>query len=89
MKANIVILCSRCEACALTIFETLRIGTPIVVSNTGGNTEIINDGETGLVYELGNSEDLANKIKSLYCDQQLAQRLSDNAKQYSAKYYST
>jgi len=89
MKANIVILSSRCEACALTIFETLRIGTPIIVSNTGGNTEIINDGETGLIYELGNSEDLAKKIKLLYRDQELAQRLSDNAKQYSAKYYST
>ena len=59
-NANLVILCSRSEASALIIFETFRIGTPIIVSDTGGNTEIVKNGETGL-YKYGKPEDLAEK----------------------------
>jgi L-malate glycosyltransferase len=87
MAANLVILCSRSEACALTIFETLRIGTPIIVSDTGGNTEIIKDGETGLVYKYGNPKDLADKITRFYLNQELSDKISDSAKRYSLEYY--
>jgi glycosyltransferase involved in cell wall biosynthesis len=87
-NADVVILCSRSEACALTIFETLQIGTPIVVSNTGGNPEIVQDNFTGLHYSFGRPESLANKIKSLYENLDLRLKLSENAKTCFLEKYS-
>jgi glycosyltransferase involved in cell wall biosynthesis len=87
-NADVVILCSRSEACALTIFETLQIGTPIVVSNTGGNPEIVQDNFTGLHYSFGRPESLANKIKSLYENLDLRLKLSENAKACFLEKYS-
>lgn len=86
-QAHTVLLCSRSEACALTIFETLQIGTPIIVSNTGGNVEIIKHQETGLVYRYQDAEDLANKISSLYLDDLLGGTISANAKTYTLTHY--
>ena len=86
-ESNLCILCSKCEACSLTIFEVLRIGTPIIVSNTGGNPEIIKDTQIGLVYELSNVEDLANKIELLYYNPSYAEELSLKGQKYSEMHY--
>ena len=38
---------------------------PVIGSNSGANQEIIKEDETGLLYELGDVEGLANKM--IYC----------------------
>jgi len=45
-----------------TILESFVLGKPVLSSNIGSIPELVKDGETGLLFEIGNSEDLADKI---------------------------
>lgn len=57
------------------------IGSPIVASNTGGIPEFVEDGQNGLLVEVGNAEQLAQAIISLLNDRELANKLSQRARQ--------
>jgi glycosyltransferase involved in cell wall biosynthesis len=46
----------------VTIVEALSCGTPVVCSRLGAMQEIVKDGVTGLNFEPGNPEDLAEKV---------------------------
>ncbi len=45
--------------------EAFAKGTPVIVSKLGAMAEIVDDGRTGLHFEPGNPEDLAEKVKSM------------------------
>ncbi len=56
----------------------MQMGTAVIGSNSGGVLEIIDDKETGLLFESQNSEDLALKIEELYLDNSLKEYLAIN-----------
>ena len=41
-------------------------GKPVIASRIGGIPEIVDDGVTGLLFEPGNADDLAEKIRYLW-----------------------
>lgn len=47
----------------LTIVEAYSAGKPVIGSNIGGIPELIVEGETGLLFDVGNSEDFEKKIR--------------------------
>lgn len=53
------------ENCPMTIIEALGTGRPVVASRLGGMVELVMDGRTGLLFEPGEAEDLAGKIRQL------------------------
>ncbi|HSI72716.1 MAG TPA: glycosyltransferase, partial [Fimbriimonas sp.] len=57
--------------------EAMAFGLPILGTSAGGTTEIITDGETGLLHPVGDAglETLAANIRRLVQDQALAKRL--------------
>jgi glycosyltransferase involved in cell wall biosynthesis len=55
----------------MTIVEAYRFGTPVIGANIGGIPEIINEGETGFLFESRDVESLTNAI-------QKAKSLSDS-----------
>ncbi|MFI3189582.1 hypothetical protein BCS42_05785 [Crenothrix sp. D3] len=61
------------ENCPLSILESQAMGKPVIGSRIGGIPELIDEGKDGLTFEIGNAEDLANKIAILknYTAQQL------------------
>ncbi|MDK2953989.1 MAG: hypothetical protein PWQ27_1372 [Kosmotoga sp.] len=67
------------EALGLVILEAMASGTPVVASNIGGIPTAVEDGETGLLFEPGNEEDMKCKIKRLLEDPVLSETLSKNA----------
>ncbi len=60
------------ENCPMSILESLAMGKPVIGSRIGGIPELIDEGRDGFTFEVGNAEDLANKIITLknYSDQQ-------------------
>jgi glycosyltransferase involved in cell wall biosynthesis len=64
-QADIVLVCSQCEALGRVTIEAMKMGLPVVASNQGGNLELIQEGFNGYTYQLGNPTDLANKILQL------------------------
>ena len=41
----------------------MMAGLCVIASDTGANKELIEDGESGLIYQYGNTESLVNTIK--------------------------
>jgi glycosyltransferase involved in cell wall biosynthesis len=59
------------------ILEAMRSKKPVICSNIGGLPEIVDNGETGLLFEAGNSEDLADKILYLWDRPQLCKQMGE------------
>ena len=57
------------------LIEAMRHGKPVICSNIGGLSEIVEDGKTGLLFEPGNSKDLAEKINYLYAKPELCKEM--------------
>jgi len=53
------------ENAPLVVLEAFARGKPVLGSNAGGLQELINDGINGFLFERGNSDDLAAKIRNL------------------------
>jgi len=69
-------------AVPLKLFEAMSMGKAIIATKVGGIEEIIEDGQTGVLVEPGNSEVLAKAIVGLCEDHGLRKRLGHNAREY-------
>ena len=79
-KSIVMVSGSRYEAYGLTNVESISVGTPVVTTGVDGIKEIIIDGLDGLHYNLGDYDDLANKIIVLLANQVKWHQLSQTAK---------
>ena len=82
-QMDIVVNPSAKEGWGLTVIEANACGTPVVASDVPGLRDAVIDGETGLLYEYGNIEQLAEKILLLLRDEHLRLRLAAGALSYA------
>jgi glycosyltransferase involved in cell wall biosynthesis len=62
-KASYLVVPSICyENFPLTVLEAFANGLPVVASRLGSLPELVRHGETGLLFEAGNAEDLVEKM---------------------------
>lgn len=66
------------ENSPLVIHEAFLTKTPVIASNLGGMAEYVEHGVNGLLFELGNVEDLKEKIMMLVRDSTLRKKLSED-----------
>jgi glycosyltransferase involved in cell wall biosynthesis len=78
-SADVVLMCSKCEAFGRVTAEAMLAGKAVVAAKAGAVTELIEDRVTGLLYDSGDFEDLAAKIRFLYENPGVASRLGRNA----------
>jgi len=64
-QASVFVLPSLFENSPYTLLEAMACGKACVVSRTGGMTEMLVDGESGLYFDPGNPKDLAEKVIGL------------------------
>jgi glycosyltransferase involved in cell wall biosynthesis len=86
--ARFTVLPSECyETFGRVVVESYACGRPAVVSDIGGPAELVRDGETGLLFEPGNTEDLAAKILKLLNEDSLRAEMGAKAREeYLASY---
>jgi glycosyltransferase involved in cell wall biosynthesis len=60
--------------------EAMGYGKPIVASRLGGMSEIISDGQDGLLFESGNARELGRKLTRLLEDDSLAEEMGRAAR---------
>lgn len=78
-QMHVAVNTSAKEGWGLTVIEANACGTPTVSSNVEGLRDAVVEGESGLLYEYGNREILAEKILLLLRDEHLRQRLATGA----------
>jgi glycosyltransferase involved in cell wall biosynthesis len=60
--ADVVVLCSDREGLGRCVVEAMAMGTPVVVTDSGGTHEVVNHRKTGFVVRGGDARDLATRI---------------------------
>jgi glycosyltransferase involved in cell wall biosynthesis len=76
------------EGMPLTVLEAMACGLPVVASNVAGTPEVLTNGETGILVEPGNVEQLAKAINRLLDDRKYARRIGDSARRFVKQHYS-
>lgn len=87
-KFDIAVLCSESEGFSNAIIEYMRCGKPVVCTRAGGNSEIISDGVNGYLAEVGDVEDLTDKIALLIEQPDLRERMGREGASRIEKSYS-
>lgn len=87
-KMDVEIVCSWCEAFGRVTIEAMSARIPVIAANSGGTKDIIKNGKNGLLYEVGNFEDLASKICWVSENQEEAERMTDAGYESVCNYFS-
>lgn len=83
--ADVVLVCSRCEAFGRVTVEAMKVAKPVVGARSGGTAELVRDGFNGLLYTPGDSRELAEKIRYLGVNPAAAHRLGDNGRRWAVR----
>lgn len=75
-RSHVTIVASRYETFGNVALEAIACGSPLVCADSGALPEIIQDGESGLLFESGNSEALAEKLTQLLISDELLLSIS-------------
>ncbi|HLX57051.1 MAG TPA: glycosyltransferase family 4 protein [Ktedonobacteraceae bacterium] len=74
------------DPCPTVAMEAMSMGRPVIASRIGGLSDIIADGETGMLVTAGDPEALSAAIQSLLADPQRRCRMGTLAKQRVAEF---
>lgn len=83
---DIYVFPSLYEPFSLTLIHALGAAIPTIASDAGGNTEIVVDGVTGLIYPRGDSRALADRIARLTREPELRRRLAQAGKKAATRF---
>ena len=74
------------EGWGLTVIESNACALPVIAANSPGLRDSVVDKKTGLLYEYGNIEQLANLMILLIEDQKLREKLSKNSLEWAQQF---
>lgn len=74
------------EPFSLTLIHAIGAGIPTVATNVGGNSEIVKDGETGLLFDKDSPGELADAVMRLAEDGQLRTRISHKGRHVAQRF---
>lgn len=88
-KASFVVVPSQWyENCSMSVLEAMAYGKPVIGARIGGIPEQIEDYETGLLFEPGNANELAEKIRFLIMHENIRQKMGRLARKRAENFYS-
>ena len=76
------------DNCPYSVLETLAQGKAILGSNIGGIPELVKDSFSGLVFKFNDINDLADKLDEMFKNDELIEKLSNNARKQASEEYS-
>lgn len=68
LAADLGILCSHHEGFSNALLEYMRAELPVIATRTGGNLDAVEEGITGTLVKVNNSDDIANAIQAHLTD---------------------
>jgi phosphatidyl-myo-inositol dimannoside synthase len=77
----------RVEGFGISLLEAGACGIPVVATRTGGIPEAVGDGESGILVDPDNPEQVAATLRTLLNDRSLAERLGAGGRSAVERYY--
>ena len=86
--ARFIVLPSRWyENLPFSIMEAMAAGKPIVATDIGGIPEMVDDGETGLLFPIGDEEALRGCLARMNSDPELRREMGRRGREKAARFY--
>ncbi len=79
--ADVFVAPSRFESFGLVLIEAMRHGTPVIACDIGGMREIINDSVDGYLVKVGDTAQLADRLRLLVENQALRLKVGESSRQ--------
>ncbi len=76
---DLFLLTSNYDGYAMTVVESLVAGTPVIMTDVGCASEVVIDGQNGLVFSVGNLNKLIEAISKFLSDPSLSSNLKSGA----------
>lgn len=77
--SDLILLLSEKESFGLVVLEAMACKVPAIGTNVGGIPEVIKDGETGFICEVGDTEMISAKAVQLLTDEDLHKRMAEES----------
>ena len=77
--ANVFVMPSLSEGFGITAIEAMAAGVPLIATRVGGLVDIVRDGETGMLVEPRNSQQIQQAVVRVLEDKVYADKLVQNA----------
>jgi len=87
--ADVLLLPSEQESFGLAALEAMACEVPVIASNVGGIPEVVTDGETGFLSEVGDTEKMSADAARLLADDSLRSEMGAAARRSAVSRYST
>ncbi|ATB47367.1 spore coat polysaccharide biosynthesis glycosyltransferase ExoK [Corallococcus macrosporus] len=84
-RATFGVLCSTAEGMSNAVMEGMAAGLPMVVTRVGGNTDLVRDGERGLVVDPERPAQLAQAFRQLLSNPEKAREMGQAARDFVAR----
>ena len=81
-EIDVYALITGMDLASLTLKEAQLMKKPVVVTNVGGNQEMMIDGKTGFLVQQGNHEQLIDKLSLLLEDKELAKKMGNEGRKF-------
>lgn len=85
--ADVFVRPSYSEGLGTAFLEAMAAGVPIIGTKVGGIVDFLQEGQTGLYCEVGDSQDIGRKIIQILADNELHDRLANQAKELVRREY--
>lgn len=85
--ADLMLMPSQLESFGLAALEAMACKVPTIATRVGGVPELIDDGETGLLYSVGDVDAMAHGAIGLLTDRGRLQQMRDTARRTAQKRY--
>lgn len=85
-QTDLLLITSQMESFCLAALEAMACGIPVVASRVGGIPEVVMDGKTGLLFDLGQPDQAARLALGLLNGAELYKQMSEAAFQHARNY---
>jgi glycosyltransferase involved in cell wall biosynthesis len=83
-QMDVLLMCSRFEAFGRVTIEAMKLGVPVIGSDSGATSELVEDNFNGFLFKPNNAQDLAEKIERLV-EAESRKTLGINAKKWATE----
>lgn len=87
--ADIFLLPSELESFGLAALEAQACEVPVIATRIGGIPEVVNDGETGFLSDIGDIEKMSSDAATLLRDEDLRRSFGEKGRELAISRYST